>query len=60
MRDLTDVPFLIVGENSIGNNNYEQFSQLNLEVEAKHIEIQNNNKPTLKYPQDNLFFFKDH
>ena len=28
---------LIVGENSIGNNNYEQLAQLNSQIETKHI-----------------------
>ena len=27
---------LIVGENSIGNNNYEQLAQLNSQIETKH------------------------
>ena len=35
---------IIVGENSIGNINYEQLAQLNSQIETKHIVIQTNNK----------------
>ena len=34
---LMSVPVLINGENSIGNNNYEQLAQLNSQIESKHM-----------------------
>ena len=48
---------LIVGENYVGNKNYEQLAQLNSQIETKHIAIQTNNKSTVKYLQD-IFFFR--
>ena len=47
------VLIFIAGENSVGNNNYEQLAQLNSQIETKHIEIQTNNKMQhleLSYP----------
>ena len=43
---------------AIGNNNYEQLAKLNPQIDTKHIEIQTNNKSTIKYMEDNLIFVK--
>ena len=44
-------------KNYVGNNNYEQLTQLNSQIETKHTTIQVSNKSTVKYLQDNLFLF---
>ena len=36
------VPVLIIGENHVGNNNYEQLAQLNSQIETKHSVGKNN------------------
>ena len=38
---------IIVGLNSVCNNNYEHLAQLNSQIETKHITIQPNNKSTV-------------